>query len=110
MKKFDKRTAIRLGIVFIANMINLYAVTGLLEYYGIIEEVPLVSAFLNIQFALITMGALYCEAVLNGDWKRIFRKKDAESVGTVIVLCVFVLVLVWMVAKDWHLWRSFFGI
>lgn len=110
MKKFDKKVAIRLGIVFIVNMINLYAITGLLEYYGIIKEVPLVPAFLKIEFALITMGALHCEAVLNGDWKRILQKKNFESMSTVFVLCVFVLVLVWMVAKDWHLWRSFFGI
>lgn len=110
MKKFDKKIAIRLGIVCIFNMINMYAITGLLEHYGIIKDVPLVPAFLKIQFALITMGALLCEGVLNGDWKRTFQKKNFESVSFVIVLCVFVLVLVWMVAKDWHLWRTFFEI
>jgi len=106
LKRLSK--GVMIGIVSIFNLINVFTIEGLLEYYDVANITPLVQSFLRI-FSSLTLAFVIGYVLLcDNEYKKIYSKISLESVSITISIIILMFYVIHLVAKDWFLWLHVF--
>lgn len=106
--KRDKGVIVRMGAAFAITSINMYIIEGLLQHYGVQEQVPLIPAFLNIESLVILLACVFYEMYRSGSFQKNTKIGSSNSIGFFIGMLLVVFYFIYIIAKDWSLWIEFF--